>query len=93
MKNGEEISERQKKLKPLTVGEFKKIIRKNKIPDDTPMFADYPEGWSGLFQLYTQDGSLFFLASDNENDSGIGGNYNNTMDCRLWQADGLSESD
>ena len=91
MKTGEDLSERQRKLKPLTVGEFKKIIRQNKIPDDTPIFADFPEGWSGIFQLYQQDGSIFFLASDNERDSGIGGNYNNTIDCLLWEADGLVE--
>lgn len=93
MKTGEDISTRQKELKTMTVGEFKKIITENHLPDDTLMFADYPEGWSGLFQLYQQDGGIFFLASDNYRDSGIGGNYNNTIDCLLWEADGLTESD
>lgn len=91
MKDGEDLSERQKKLSPLTIGELKRIIKRSKLPDDTPLFADYPKGWSGIFQVYMQDGSLFLLASDSYSDSGIGGNYNNTIDTLMWEAEGLRD--
>jgi len=91
MKDGEDMSECQKKLKPLTIGELKDIIKRSKLPDDATLFADYPNGWSGIFQVYVQNGSLFLLASDNYNDSGIGGNYNNTIDTLMWEAEGLSD--
>lgn len=91
MQDGESLSERQKKINPLTVGEFKKIIEENGIPDDTPMYADYPNGWSGLYQLYQQQAGLFFLASDQDSDSGIGGNYDGEIDTLLWEADGLND--
>lgn len=91
MQDGESLSDRQKKMNPLTVGEFKRIIKENGIPDDTPMYADYPNGWSGLYQLYQQQGGLFFLASDKNSDSGIGGNYDGEIDTLLWEADGLND--
>jgi len=90
MKNGKSLTQRQIDLKTLTIGKFKQIIRKSKLPDDAPMFADYPKGWSGIFQVYKQDGGLYLLASDNEDDSGIGGGTV-VLDTLLWQADGLSE--
>ena len=89
MKNGEDMSERQKKLKPLTIGELKRIIKRSKLPHDATVFADYPRGWSGIFQVYVQDGSLFLLASDKSKDSGIGGSCNNTIDTLMWEADGI----
>ena len=58
MKNGEDMSECQKKLKPLTIGELKRIIKRSKLPNDATVFADYPSGWSGIFQVYVQDGRL-----------------------------------
>ncbi len=90
MKDGESLTQRQIDLKTLTIGKFKQIIRKSKLPDDAPMFADYPKGWSGIFQVYKQDGGLYLLASDNEDDSGIGGGTVE-LDYLLWRADGLSK--
>lgn len=90
MKDGESLTQRQIDLKTLTIGKFKQIISKSKLPDDAPMFVDYPKGWSGIFQVYKQDGGLYLLASDNEDDSGIGGGTVE-LDYRLWQADGLSK--
>ena len=40
MKDGESLTQRQIDLKTLTIGKFKQIIRKSKLPDDAPMFAD-----------------------------------------------------
>lgn len=90
MKDGEALSKRQIDLKILTIGELKKIISKSKLPDNAQIFADYPKGWGGIFQVYTQNGNLYLLASDNEDDSGIGGGAE-VLDYLLWQADGLSE--
>ena len=90
MKDGEALSKRQIDLKSLTIGELKKIISKSKLPDNAQIFADYPKGWSGIFQVYMQNGNLYMLASDNEDDSGIGGGTE-VLDYLLWQADGLSK--
>lgn len=88
MKDGESLSRRQIGLKTITIGEFKQIIKRSKLPDDAPMFVDYPKGWSGIFQVYKQDGGLYVLASDNEDDSGIGGGHV-VIDTLLWESDGL----
>ena len=88
MKDGESLSHRQIGLKTITIGEFKQIIKRSKLPDDAPMFVDYPKGWSGIFQVYKQDGGLYVLASDNEDDSGIGGGQV-VIDTLLWESDGL----
>jgi hypothetical protein len=88
MLNGENLSERQEKLEKLTIGKLKEIINKSELPDDAEIFADYPAGWSGIFQVYKQNGRLFMLASDNEDDSGIGGGTEE-LDTLLWRAEGL----
>lgn len=90
MKDGEPLSKRQIELKPLTVGMFKQILKKSNLSDDARIFADYPNGWSGIFQAYKQNGDLYLLASDNEDDSGIGGGTE-VLDHLLWQSDGLME--
>lgn len=88
MKDGEQLSKQQIELKPLTVGKLKQILAKSELPDDAKIFADYPNGWSGIFQVYKQDGDLYLLASDNDDDSGLGGGTKE-IDTLLWQTDGL----
>ena len=90
MKDGEQLSQRQIDIKTLTVGQLKQIIKQNKLPDEARIFADYPNGWSGIFQVYKQNGDLYLLASDNEDDSGIGGGTE-VLDHLLWEANGLSQ--
>ena len=90
MQSGESLTTRQEKLEKLTIGKLKELIDKSELPDDAEIFADYPNGWSGIFQVYKQNGCLFLLASDNEDDSGIGGGIK-VLDTLLWQADGLTQ--
>lgn len=90
MKDSENITTRQSRLKKLTVGTLKKLLRHHTVKDTDEVFADFSGGWSGVFQVYHQDNRLFLLASDKDSDSGIGASINDWL---LWESDGLDEEE
>lgn len=88
MKNKEPISSKQERMRKLTVGELRKILKDPLLNDSTEVFADYPRGWSGVFQAYVSNGRLFLLASDNVKHSGIGGGTR-VLDTLLWESESI----
>lgn len=88
MTDGESITDKQAKMEKLTVGMLKKLLNRKELQDSDEVFADYPGGWSGVFQVYRSDNRLFFLASDNFDHSGIGGGVT-CLDDELWISDDL----
>ena len=90
MQNKESLSTKQRHMQKLTVGELKKLLNKPELKDSDEVFADYPGGWSGIFQVYIQDHALFMLASDNANDSGLGGGVK-CIDYRIWQSKDVAD--
>ena len=92
MTDGESISDKQYKMEKLTVGKLKQLLNNKELKDSDEVFADYPGGWSGVFQVYRSDNRLFFLASANFKDSGIGGGVT-SIDSQLWKSKDLDEED
>jgi hypothetical protein len=85
MNDKESITDKQAEMEKLTVGKLKQLLNNKELHDSDEVFADYPGGWSGVFQVYRSDNRLFLLASDNFNDSGIGGGVT-SIDTQLWKS-------
>ena len=92
MNDKESISEKQQKMQKLTVGILRKVLKSKELHDTDEVFADYPGGWSGIFQVYCSENRLFMLASDKFSDSGIGGGVS-CLDSQLWISDSLDEEE
>ena len=90
MTDKESITEKQDKMEKLTVGRLKQLLNNKELHDSDEVFADYPGGWSGVFQVYRSDNRQFLLASDNSNDSGIGGGVT-SIDTQLWKSKDLDD--
>ena len=59
MKDNESLSTKQRQMQKLTVGELRKLLNKPELKDSDEVFADYPGGWSGIYQVYIQVCDLF----------------------------------
>ena len=90
MKDKESMPENQLNMERLTVGTLRKILADKELRDSDEVFADYPGGWDGIFQVYKSDNRLFLLASDQYSDSGIGGGVT-ALDRQLWVSKSLKD--